>query len=154
MKVCKYEKDNYVEHRYVFPNGYTCYYEEKEKYYERILRLQYSLCWICKRPLCQYLLDGEMYYGQEVGPGYNGTRTYECPKFIFNDVLNGHNTEDYSLYPKKAEKREREILETIKSTHDDSMLDFEDEYEEDIKLFKNTSDEYKDILDLAGSFDL
>lgn len=146
MRIKQFKKDNYIVTRIYEGTGYTEYYEESEKYYEEILKSKCSLCYICKRPLCQYLLDGEMYYGQEVGPGKNGLRTYECPKFIFNNKLRGDNAEAFDS--EDYDGRIRPILFGTDS-YDDSMLDFEEVYEDDIRLFKNTSDEYKEILNYS-----
>lgn len=144
MRIKQFKKDNCIVTRIYDGTGYTENYEEAKKYYEELLRSKCSLCYICKRPLCQYLLDGEMYYGQEVGPGKNGPHTYECPKFIFNDKLRGDNCEVFD-----SEDYEGRIISILGKTYDDSMLDFEESYEDEIKLFKNTSDEYKEILNYS-----
>ena len=52
-----------------------------------------NMCFYCAFPQCQYLLKGEMYYGQEVGPGGQfGDIIYECPKFIMQDNSIRHRT--------------------------------------------------------------
>lgn len=49
------------------------------------IEFRYSKCQTCANSMkCQFILDGEMLYGQEVGPGKNGgIFTYYCPKYKY-----------------------------------------------------------------------
>lgn len=96
------------------------------------LEKECSLCYLCKTPLCQYLLTGEPFYGQEIGRNKEtgGMRTYECPHYEFDEELVSYDTKEK---PKK---------------NLDAKIDYTEMYDELIDEYKKTSYIYKYILKL------
>lgn len=103
-----------------------------EKLTREELEKEYSLCFLCKSPICKYLLTGEMFYGQEIGfnKETGGMRTYECPHYIFDEELS-----NYSYKKEEPSKIEAKI-------------DYTELYEELVDEYKKTSYIYKYILSL------
>lgn len=96
------------------------------------LEKEFSLCYLCKTPLCKYLLTGEMFFGQEIGRNKEtgGMRTYECPKYEFNEELVSYD----------AREKPMKNLE--------AKIDYTKMYDELVDSYKKTSYIYKYILGL------
>ena len=98
------------------------------------LEKEYSLCFICKTPICRYLLTGEMFYGQEIGKNKEtgGMRTYECPHYEFNEKI---GTPGYGWGVNPSDIK-------------DIKQDYSEMYDELVDSYKKTSYIYKYILSL------
>lgn len=61
-------------------------------------KVEGNMCYYCARHNCKYVLDGDLYYGQEVGVNTSGNPIiYECPKYILPRTLATTGTDDHVL---------------------------------------------------------
>lgn len=122
-------------------------YKELNWYFKRILHKEEpfelingyprskggNMCYLCsKTDTCKYVLTGDLYFGQTVGPSADGNDfVYECPKFEYqeniwcrNDEINNDPLRGYYKWQVKENPIDvfYDIAESIKELDNEAKM--------------------------------